>query len=77
MYFATDENNLVISYGYEEYPNAHYVDEAILPESWLNIFKSCRLGYVDGEFFVLGTSDIVLDDTYPSEQQVTIIGDPH
>ena len=58
MYFATNEDNLVISYGPESYPDSHYVDESMLPEGWIDIFKNCRLGYLDGEFFTFKEEDI-------------------
>lgn len=51
MYFATDENGLVISYGKEEYPGSHFIEESDLPQFWHSIFVLCRLGYKDGQFF--------------------------
>lgn len=52
MYFATDENHLIISYGPDEYPNSEYVDDSILPESWEELFSNRMLAYANGEFFV-------------------------
>lgn len=58
MYFATDDYGLVISYGPEEYPGSHYVDDDIIPENWNDIFRATRLGFRDGEFFVMSEQDL-------------------
>jgi hypothetical protein len=51
MYFATDENGLVISHGDEEYPGSHFIQESDLPQFWHSVFVLCKLGYKDGQFF--------------------------
>lgn len=58
MYFAVETNGLVISYGPEDYPGSHYVDDDMLPENWNEIFCATRLGYRDGEFFVMSEQDL-------------------
>lgn len=58
MYFATLENGLVISFGPDEYEGSHYTEESSLPDGWIDIFRNCRLGYLDGEFFVFSEEDI-------------------
>ena len=49
MYFFVEQNGLVVSFGYEEYPGSTYVSEQDLPADWLFTFKACNLGYFDGK----------------------------
>jgi|LakMenEpi03Aug12_release.lakeMendotaPanAssembly.Ray.scaffolds.fasta_scaffold3428513_1 hypothetical protein len=53
IYFAIDDDNRIVSFGPEEYPNSIGLNESEFPDSWIDIFNDRHLGFHEGVFFYI------------------------